>query len=268
MTTADEAQRVRRGPGRAWPACDPTAGRCWRSRRSSSSSCSSWCRSSSMSVRSVTDPAGRGPVELRSSSSRGGVRPRPDEHVLDRGPVDRRLPRARLSVRVPDVHRARPLGRAAAHRGPAAVLVEPAGPHLRLAGAAARHRHHQPVPAGPRRDLRAAHADPHHGRRDHRDVAHPAAVHGAADLRGDAADRPGVRAGRGQPRRVAGGGVRARVRAAEPARRAGGLPAGVRPRARLLHHAGAAGRAHGPDDQPDHRPADPAAARLGIRDAR
>ena len=45
-----------------------------------------------------------------------------------------------------------------------------------------------------------------------------------------------------------------------------GLPARVRPGARLLHHAGAARRAEGPDDQPAHRPADPAAPRLGLRD--
>ena len=33
----------------------------------------------------------------------------------------------------------------AAHRGPAAVLVEPAGPYVRVAGPAARHRRHQPA---------------------------------------------------------------------------------------------------------------------------
>ena len=53
---------------------------------------------------------------------------------------------------------------------------------------------------------------------------------------------------------------------AEPARRPRRLPARVRPRARLLHHAGAARRPPRPDDQPAHRPAGPAASRLGLRD--
>ena len=53
---------------------------------------------------------------------------------------------------------------------------------------------------------------------------------------------------------------------AQPARGAGRLPAGLRPGARLLHHARTARRPEGPDDQPAHRPADPAAARLGLRD--
>ena len=133
------------------------------------------------------------------------------------------LPRDRLPVRLPDVDRARAVGRAAAHRGAAAVLVEPAGADVRLAGAAARHRRHQPLPARPRPHLRAADAHPHDGRRHRRDVAHPAAVHGPADLRGDAPDRPGVRPRRGEPRRVAVRGVhprsssRSACRASSPA---------------------------------------------------
>ena len=189
-----------------------------RSRRSSSWPCSSSCRSSTMVIRSVTDPPGAGLSNYERFFARGGVPPRPPQHVLDRRPVDDGLPGDRLPVRVPDDDRARPDGRPPADRGAAAVLVEPARPDVRLAGHLARHRGHQPVPARPRADQRAADPDPDDGRRDRRHVPHPAAVHGPADLRGDAPDRPGVRPGGGEPRRVAARGVPPGLRPAQPAR--------------------------------------------------
>ena len=68
------------------------------------------------------------------------------------------------------------------------------------------------------RDLRAVDADPDDGRRDHRDVPHPAAVHGPADLGRHATDRPRVRPRGGKPRRVAGTGVPPRLPAAQRCR--------------------------------------------------
>ena len=57
----------------------------------------------------------------------------------------------------------------------------------------------------------------------------------------------------GEPGRAALGGLSAHLPAAEPAGDRGGMPAGVHPVARVLHHAGAAGRSarhHGLDADP------------------
>ena len=86
-------------------------------------------------------------------------------------------------------------------------------------------------------DRRAARPVPDHDRRAARHDPDPAAVHGPAAVHDDGPHRPGAHEGRGEPRCLADPGVPARVPAALDPGRAGGLAAGVRPGARLLHHA-------------------------------
>ena len=152
-----------------------------------------------MSIRSITDPPDAGSVELHRVLRPGGEPPRPEEHLLDRVPLDGDMPAGRLPVRVPDDDRAGAGCRPPADRRAAAVLVQPARPDLRLAGDPPRHRGHQHASCSTSGSSPSHYPDPDHGRRDHRDVAHPAAVHGPADLRGHAPDRPGVRSGGREP---------------------------------------------------------------------
>ena len=90
-------------------------------------------------------------------------------------------------------------------------------------------------------------------RRLRRDGARAAAVHGAAALRVMKGDPADVRARGGLARRDAVHRVPPRLPAADAARHRRGLPDGVHPGARLLHHAGAGRRRRRPDDQLLHR---------------
>ena len=124
------------------------------------------------------------------------------------------------------------LGGDPADRRARSVLVEPAGPDVRVAGDPARHRADQLDPPGLGPHRPAARPVPDDDRRAAWHDPDPAAVHGPAAVHDDGPHRPGAHEGGREPRRFADPRLPAGVPSALDPGRARGLVARLRAGAR------------------------------------